>query len=173
MTTLAIIGTAGRREDSYKLTKQHWLNMCEEATKLVEKIKPDSLVSGGAAWADHLAVHLAKTLHIPTKIWFPKEKRDLDVAKYYHANFSRVVGYDTRGEMSAVYKDKGLTFDQIGTFKDRNTMVALEATVFLACTFGHGSRVKDGGTLDTVNKMVARGLNGYHLDLNSMILYPI
>lgn len=60
-----------------------------------------------------------------------------------------------------------------GGFKDRNTLVANAADVFLAMTFGNKREVRDGGTKDTVIKMLERPstVTGYHLDLNTCKLY--
>jgi hypothetical protein len=168
--TLAIIGTAGRGEDAKKLTKNHWLRMVDAAKKVIEVEEVTDLVSGGAAWADHVAVHLARTENIPAEIWLPAKERDLQTAKYYHEKFSSVLGYDTWGKIST---HQFLCLNGFGGFKDRNTEVANRADIFLAMTFGDGKKVKDGGTLDTVIKMQKRNINGYHLDLNTLKLYPI
>jgi plasmid maintenance system antidote protein VapI len=168
--TLAIIGTAGRQEDAKKLTKNHWRKMVAAAKRVVELEEITDLVSGGAAWADHVAVHLARNWQIPAEIWLPAKERDLQTAKYYHSKFSNVLGYDTWAEISS---HKNLCLNGFGGFKERNTEVAQRANVFIAMTFGEGKKVKDGGTLDTVNKMQKRGINGYHLDLNALKLWKI
>ena len=51
--TIAVIGTAGR---SIVPTKEDWNNMLEDAESRVSK--NDTLISGGAAFADHIAVKL-------------------------------------------------------------------------------------------------------------------
>lgn len=171
--TLAIIGTAGRKEDSTKLTAEHWKRMCEAGRKVYELEDCDSLVSGGAAWADHVAAVIGYNLIIQTTIWLPKKEQDIETAEYYHKKFSQVLGYDTWQELKQCDTLVDFTFKNFGGFKDRNTKVADQADIFLAMTFGEGKKVKDGGTLDTVTKMQKRGINGYHLDLNSLKLYKI
>lgn len=55
MTKFAIIGTAGR-DKAKPMTRKTWDWMLRTA---MEQIPPDShLVSGGAAWSDHIAVAL-------------------------------------------------------------------------------------------------------------------
>lgn len=49
---LAVIGTAGR-DKTVPMTRKLWDSMC---TDLAARLEPtDVLVSGGAAWADHIA----------------------------------------------------------------------------------------------------------------------
>lgn len=169
--TLAIIGTAGRREDSAKLTTVHWDKMVWAARKVIDLEEVTNLVSGGAAWADHVAIELAE--EYPTDIWLPLVRRDLEVARYYHEKFSAIVGKNTRMQLNNASKAKKIKVRKRGGFKERNSYVAKDADVFLAMTFGNGSKVKDGGTMDTVTKMKERGLEGYHLDLGRLKLYKI
>lgn len=178
MKTLAIIGTAGRREDANKLTIGHWKRMCDAGRKVFELENCDSIVSGGAAWSDATAVEIGY-YYIPVTIWLPEKQKDLEIAQYYHKNFSKVIKKDTWGQMINIAAEppwKGWIKPEIksfGGFKDRNSKVAEQADVFLAMTFGNGKEVKDGGTADTVGKMISRGIGGYHLDLNDLKLFKI
>lgn len=171
MKTLAIIGTAGRKDDASKLTLQHWHRMVAAARKIINLEKCDKLVSGGAAWADHVAVEIGIKDKIKTKIWLPENGHDLNTAHYYHGKFSVVRDFDTWKELNSCFKIKNFDIQSFGGFKDRNSKVAEEADIFLAMTFGERAKVKDGGTADTVNKILMRGINGYHLDLNTLKLY--
>ena len=173
MKTLAIIGPAGRKEDAVKLTVKHWNAMCKAAIELVESnTRITSFVSGGAAWADHVAVRLASHYEgrYPLNLWLPAVNQDFQTAQYYHEKFSLVLGRDTWSE---IFNAPSLTYHSLGSFKDRNTKVAEAADHFLAITFGDGPNVKDGGTLDTVNKMRKRGVPGHHFDLNTFTLHPV
>lgn len=167
--TLAIIGTAGRGEDKNKLTLDHWNIMIAIAEEVAAKEKALDLVSGGAAWADHVAVelHLKQPGRYPLKLWLPEKESDLIVAQRYHAEFSKVIGRNTWSEILRLERQhyKG--------FKERNTKVADMGDVFLAMTFGNGAEVKDGGTKDTVDKMIKNGARGYHYNLNTFKLYEI
>lgn len=56
LTTVSIIGSAGRRGDADKMTKELYWRMVEEAERVItEEFRLDlarvHLVSGGAAWA--------------------------------------------------------------------------------------------------------------------------
>jgi hypothetical protein len=168
MKTLAIIGTAGRKEDGPKLSLYHWHAMCAASRKIVELENVGALVSGGAAWSDHVAVELHMADGLPLCLYRPGVLRDEMISQYYHTQFGRKLGRDTWAEVEAVS-------NQIkkGGFKDRNSDVANTVETFLAMTFGTKRLVKDGGTLDTVRKMLDRGLLGYHLDLNTTKLYKL
>lgn len=173
MKTLAIIGTAGRGEDGPKLTNYHWLKMVEASRHVIKENEIETLVSGGAAWADHVAVEIGLRDNIKTKIWLPENGRDLSTTHYYHGKFSSVRDFDTWKELNECFNLKRFNIQSFGGFKDRNSKVANEATMFIAMTFGDKDKVKDGGTADTVIKMQKRGLKGYHLDLNTLKLYLI
>lgn len=165
MKTLAIIGTAGRQEDADRLKVRHWNEMCQAAIKVIEENGVTRLVSGGAAWADHVAVRVAKHLGLPIRVWLPANERDYGVAQWYHGKFSKKLGRDTWEEVLQC------PCEAFGGFKDRNSKVAEEADLFLACTFGCGWVCKDGGTADTVAKLERRGVSGYHFDLNDLKLH--
>ena len=165
MKTLAVIGTAGRQDDAAKLTARHWNAMCRAAIEVCASESVTDLVSGGAAWADHVAPRVALHLGLPVRLWLPANERDYGIAKWYHSKFSNVLGRDTWDEVLQC------SCEAFGGFKDRNTKVAQAAHVFLACTFGHGAEVKDGGTADTVAKLERRGIAGYHFDMNTLTLH--
>tara|TARA_Y100000310_G_scaffold13493_1_gene13718 strand:- start:3101 stop:3709 length:609 start_codon:yes stop_codon:yes gene_type:complete len=64
MPELSIIGTAGRGKTGRKMTRALYMKMVRHARNFVqERFSADTLrlVSGGAAWADHLAVSLYLT----------------------------------------------------------------------------------------------------------------
>ena len=61
--SLAIVGSAGRKDDSKRLSISHFESMYGIGKGLIDILKdvnyrPTVLVSGGAAWADHIAVRL-------------------------------------------------------------------------------------------------------------------
>lgn len=163
--TLAVIGTSGRGEDKLKLTAHHWDMMLIRTQGLIEDLGVTDLVSGGAAWADHVAVHLNKTKGYPLSLWLPSYSNDIEVARNYHAYFSTFLSRNTFEEVMS------LSFKTKGGFKDRNKMVAKEADAYIAMTFGDGPDVKDGGTKHTVDMMDKLGAQGFHLDLNTFELY--
>jgi hypothetical protein len=173
MSKLAIIGTAGRKDDAAKLSKIHWQRMLDAARCIIRKEKTTSIISGGAAWADHIAVEIGIKDKVKTKIWLPENGRDLSTLHGYHGKFSSAREKDTWKELNDCFKLKHFNIQSFGGFKDRNSKVADEADLFLAMTFGDKDQVKEGGTADTVRKMRVRGINGYHLDLNVLKLYCI
>ena len=169
---LAIIGTAGRGSDAEKLTGGHFEMMVRAAYTHCLNYGFRSFVSGGAAWSDHVAVALFKYCGFKIELHLPGESQDIATAAKYHAAFSQVLGRDTLAEVALAYESNGYSLRK-GTFKQRNTRVANEATHFLAMTFGDGAKVKDGGTKDTVDKMLAMGKTGWHLDLHDFSLYVV
>jgi len=206
---LGIIGTAGRKEDGDKLKLGHWILMNGVAETLALALNVNGFVSGGAAWADHVAVSLYLkhqilkkfdlSLHLPAKLTITGFMQGFDkydagkTSNYYHELFSKKIGIDSIQELNCA---AGLCCNTtIGTdFKSRNTLVANEADILLAFTFGEGSELKDGGTKDTMDKFLKRkaekeelmkadDLNGkvhgpnpfraFHYDLNSKRLFEI
>lgn len=170
---LAIIGTAGRGDDREKLTLAHWFAMVGLAKMFADSQPVKGFVSGGAAWADHVAVALHFDLGLPLDLYLPGVAEDQRTAFKYHSRFSQVVGRDTKAELFKASLVFGNSYLERGTFKQRNTRVADNATDFLAMTFGDGPKVKDGGTADTVRKMLDQGKTGWHLDLHDFILHPV
>lgn len=137
------------------------------------------LVSGGAAWADHLAVAMYMsgavdnlTLHLPapfdgTKFIGP-EKSAASAANYYHQKFSRILGVNTLNEIAQVIAGgASVTYEPIahgyGGLFTRNKKVA-KADGMVAYTFGIGDVPADGGTKDTWDQ--CRG-NRVHVSLHT------
>jgi hypothetical protein len=124
------------------------------------------LVSGGAAWADHLAVELflqghasALTLHLPapfTKKFEGPMSSSASAANFYHSVFSRTLGRHTLSDIErAIAIGAELTTEPAragyGGMFARNLKVA-KAEKLLAYTFGPGDVPADGGTRDTWDK---------------------
>lgn len=158
-TPLAIIGTAGRKEDKDRLTGDHHDKMVDIASKLMIHLKLDGpnthLVSGGAAFADHVVVTLGLTGVVPPEnitLYLPShlgpdgyfgenewQEKTAKTAMYYHSIFSEKIGRNSIQEIQLL-KDKGATLEVIsGGFKVRNTRVAKHVSPIghlLAFTFG-------------------------------------
>lgn len=180
MTTVAIIGTAGRKEDAAKMNKQVFERMVEYAA---DKIQRDwklpnnrvTLVSGGAAWTDHVAVRLfIREIINPDgqpyaglKLFLPCAMRDnrfVDngssgwtsnpgrVANFHHVAFSRAMGYQTLQDIGTACAFGAVLDVSTPGFHSRNRAVAQCADRVLAFTWGADtSQPKDGGTLHTWN----------------------
>lgn len=183
---IAIIGTAGRREDGPRMTKELYAKMYYRACHLIEQLKQDNpdeclhLVSGGAAWSDHIAVSLflgqaaeTLTLHLPAPLntdkheyienpknkWCPGR-----TSNYYHRIFSKKMGRSTiAGICDAI--EKGAVAHIYGGFRERNKVVG-QVDVVIAFTWGEGTKPKDGGTAHTWGKSTAP--KKIHIPLRSL-----
>lgn len=159
MSYLAIIGTAGRNEDGDKLTKEHYDYMYQVA----KTHNTNKVVSGGAPWADHIAVRLFLRNCVEKLIlYLPFEFTDGKFTDEYfnglHRNFSKKCEIDSLNEIKLAI-DKGCkviygnkTTDRTKAFHARNTLIAEKCTEMIAFTFNDGDIPKVGGTLDTWNK---------------------
>lgn len=172
MKTLAIIGTAGRKRDADRLNRLSWATMQRAANAVIKLESVTQLVSGGAAWADHVAVALCRHESISrTTLFMPGDQSAIDISRYYHGRFSKTLGISSLQDIYDAEYDGHIATVCNGSFFERNLKVAKSADVFIAMTFGHGCRVKDGGTSHTVRAMLSRGISGYHLDLNTFKLH--
>ena len=169
MNKIGVIGTAGRKEDSSKMSLQLYRSMFLYAKEGIRRDFPNfseiMLVSGGAAWADHIAISLflyeidgqnpfgGLTLYLPAPFVnsrFVEESHKSDagrISNYYHEVFSRKVGGNTlHGIQRAV--DNGAITNIGNGFHSRNKEVG-KVDVLLAFTWGEGKVPKDGGTKHT------------------------
>jgi hypothetical protein len=173
---IAVIGTAGRNKAD-PLTSLLWEGMTQH---LCGGLLPnDKLVSGGAAWADHIAVHAfingycnELTLHLPAPFVNGQFEGAYGTsggaANYYHKLFSKVVGEDTLGQITcAINMGAHVTYEPVangyGAMARRNAKVATDCSHMLAYTFGAGDVPADGGTLMTWN--MAAGKKRKHIPL--------
>ena len=193
MTTLAIIGTAGRRDDATRISRSLYDAAFERVRQAIARHKIDAVVSGGAAFADHLAVRAFNeglgsrlTLHLPAKFAGGRfaGNRDADTANYYHRQFSDACGLPSLTEIGRAI-DAGATVTVSDGFFVRNKKVADDADILLALTFGsrasehfpRGSRgyalaaaagLKDGGTAHTWDACRSASLK-LHVNLAGLI----
>lgn len=173
---IAIIGTAGR-DKSIPMDIRHWDWMCKV---LASDLKPeDVLVSGGAAWADHVAVWaylngLCKDLilHLPS-VYRQGEFQGAygtsgATCTYYHNKFRKTVGINSLQQINAAI-EKGATVTQqpiamgYGAMANRNKLVARDCDHMLAFTFGEGDIPADGGTKMTWD--MAAGKERLHVSI--------
>ena len=162
MRYLAVIGTAGRDKER-PMTRELWDAML---TDLEPRVATDDvLVSGGAAWADHLAVRaylngwcIGLELYLPAPFngheFLGPARSAASAGNYYHGRFSAVIGCDSLREIGqAVFKGAIVTSESsaigYGGMFARNKRVAARATAVLGYTFGEGDTPADGGTLNT------------------------
>ena len=144
---MAVIGTAGRRDDRSRMNKNIWLRMRDHLYLVLDEQKPNTLVSGGAPWADHLAVVAflqgrVKNLHLELPSPFINGKfvsKDWNspggTLNYYHKR----MGYEVPGSLIEIQSaiDRGARVTVSPGFKARNTQVATKsADYLLAFTWG-------------------------------------
>lgn len=164
---IAIVGTAGRKEDGRKMNATVYFKMVLHAISFIQanfgRTDEITLVSGGAAWADHIAVSLFLSdlewagleLHLPapfvnSKFQEKGFRSPGSVSNFYHATFSKAMGggaYQTRRSLQRAL-DAGATSTIGGDFKSRNLLVG-DVDVLMAYTWGSGDIPKPGGTLHT------------------------
>ena len=172
--TLSIIGTAGRGTDYDRLSRATYDRMADIAAVVLEETGARTVVSGGAAWADHLAVRLMAdgvitperlTLHLPAPFAgrrFSDSHHDGETSNRYHDMFRRKTGIDSLGQIADAIA-AGARVTVWNGFFDRNRRVAASDSL-LAYTYGAGSPwsletfgnvsaetagLKDGGTAYT------------------------
>lgn len=196
ITKIGIIGTAGRGTDKIGLDKAKWEAMRETVTGILvadiaysSSIVLDGLVyvSGGAAYADHIAVSLfyrgagrKLILHLPCNFDFDnccfEHSKTGDTANYYHEAFSETVTGDqskSLRQLKAVLNMKNCEHTISNGFFERNSLVANDSDYLIALTFGHKEYLKDGGTADTMKKFIKKksNKNTFHVDLHTMEVY--
>lgn len=163
---VAVIGTAGR-DVTRPMTKALWLSMVDDLRQRVRA--SDVLVSGGAAWADHLAVHAFLSgwvagleLFLPapfepsqTGFGFNGGPRTSGAAaNHYHELFTRATAVDGRQEIAgAIERGAKVHAEPVApgyrAMHTRNAKIARRATEAIAYTWGEAGHPAQGGTLET------------------------
>lgn len=193
MKTISIIGTAGRGEVGEILNKKVYHKMVQTVAELIKTLFKEDiiLVSGGAAWSDHIAVDLYLIwndfcekpdsipvfdhkvdliLHLPTEFNFETTRFQGNkvgtTANYYHDLFSKALGYDTLYDIFHA-KATGATVTVSNGFFARNTEVA-KSNIIIAITNSPTDQPADGGTKDTWNKAKKETLK-IHISLQDII----
>lgn len=190
---IAIIGTAGRDEDGKRLQGEHFGAMWLAVNRLIKtelaKGEPYGLVSGGAAWADHIAVYdfilgNADSLDLELPCQITSEGKFVDTgirdfrtnpggtSNYYHELFSKKIGFSSFNQLRIAIEAPECVITAGGGFFDRNSKVAEKADHTIALTFGKGAELKDGGTMDTMKKFQKKGTGkSFHIDLHDWKVY--
>jgi len=187
---VGVIGSAGRKEDAVNYTVatyveaygalQRWMQDMQQLNPTHEIC----LVSGGAAFSDHLAIHAFLTQQTPCslELYFPCEFKDNafydngtkgitnpgSIANYYHGKFSEHMKINSLMEIGLAIANGAKVEDGGGMF-GRNTKVANRCDSIIAFTFGCKEKIKDGGTADTCKKFLKKHAKErlYHVDLNT------
>ena len=169
---IAVIGTAGR-DKSKPMTRKTWDWMLDQAYSLCPT--DATLVSGGAAWADHIAVQLylsghvsSLILHLPAKLndrgFIGPYRSSASAANYYHQQFSQAIGVNCIQQLIDCCTSENCTGSVqppspgFSAMFARNKLVVADLDPItdgmLAFTFGSGS-VADGGTKHTWDMFVS------------------
>jgi hypothetical protein len=158
--------------------------MCLVAAELLKQLKESNyeittLVSGGSAYADHVAVKLFLDKKVPhLRLFIPcefengtftdkivlrtplpaandKQSTPGKTLNYYHHLFQRKTNINSLTEIQIAKCEGAEILPCRGGFYGRNAMVA-KSDILLAMTFGEGNMVKESGTADTVRRYLAR-----------------
>ena len=198
---VGVIGSAGRGADAKAMTSEIFGLMCQEAKRIIaedwkhinEQKSCDglpeahlrlTLVSGGSAWSDHVAVHLylydplfAKAkllLYLPCKFvndafvdeqaWHTNAK----TLNSLHNEFSTKLGRSSLADLKSA-KEKGAQFDTSGRgFLARNLLLGKKATHLIAFSFANGAEPTDGGTAHTWKHATTPTSNRRHVPIKSL-----
>lgn len=188
MSNVAIIGTAGRRDDGPKCTRALYVALLDEVQGTLAQVAPRPgelrLRSGGAAFADHIAVTLylmgrADTLdlYLPAA-WDTTRRQYVDTgvfdwrtnpggtSNHYHRQFSARMGSGSSLAGIAEAIERGARVHVVPGFHNRNAPVG-DVDYLIAATFGHGDAPKDGGTAHTWG--ISRARWKHHINLNALV----
>ncbi|KAN0027792.1 hypothetical protein ACTFIV_009616 [Dictyostelium citrinum] len=189
-TTIGVIGTTGR-DKSRPLSRKHFDYLGDTFEQYLNNLKTQhnidpnniTLVSGGAAWSDHVAVdYFLKNsttckliLYLPclivgkkvddktTLYQFDIEHPNGVITNGYHSNFSKQIGRDTILDIIKA-KELGAILDNSAFgFKNRNTCIAATSDFLVAFTGAIGPAPLGGGTLDTWKK--SKSLYKHHISI--------
>lgn len=179
---IAFIGSAGRKGDAKYVnsTTFNWMVNDFKQTLIelgiIKNIDDKDwthvrLISGGASFADHVAVVLALetgcsiTLCLPAE-WDSVNKQFKDTgirdwvknpggtSNYYHQEFSKKTGRDSLNEINTIYPSATILLEN--GFHQRNSLIAGDNDFLIAYTFNPKNNIpSSSGTLDTWNKSKA------------------
>ena len=180
---IAVIGTAGRKGSHRQLDSRIVDRMVE--TVLSHCDENTTIVTGGAAWADHAGVlaalknSLSLELYLPD-YWDSEKKKFHDTgennwqrnpggtANHFHVLQMRQTGKRSLSELDeAIQRDATKTEVHFGFFA-RNLKVAENADMVIAFTFGEGDEPADGGTKHTWTAAKNMGKNCVHYCIDKL-----
>jgi len=183
MIRLAVVGTSGRNpKDAEKLELKHLQWMKDNVRIYIQTVinvetKDIILVSGGSAWADHVAIQLFREggfggleLYLPsefnTKAHKYKNTHEGRTLNKLHEHCQNKTGLPIFEELTSVNsRKKGVKITIQRGFKPRNTLVARGCDHIIAFTFGKDIP-EGGGTADTWSKIPHE--NKLHISLDGI-----
>lgn len=149
---LGIIGTAGRKQAQSLMTIENYKKMVQTATDIVKKHNISALVSGGAAFSDHVAVSLYLSGVVDHLFLMLPDAFDINNNHYIpghygnitnslHTIFSEQCHINSLVEISHAIKQGAEIYlgnaDTAPGFLTRNTWIAQKSTHLLAFTSGN------------------------------------
>lgn len=193
---ISIIGTAGRNEDSNKMSKVLFTTVMNHVKHFIINILHLNfnniiLVSGGSAWIDHVAVRLylenifsddnnkfaGLQLHLPCPII-----KDINTNKYIfspnstagtmlnslHSNFCNKMGsnFHSIEDIISVQALNAVIISNYNGFLDRNKAVS-KSEYIIAYTFNNSNIPKEGGTKHTWD--LSKSNHKYHFSLYNIM----
>lgn len=165
---VAICGTAGRDDDYLgKFYTRALFSNILDATEhylelLIARGYDITLISGGAPWAEHIAVKLHQERGYPLQLKIPavisteaQHGRGPFVntdpgscLNELHALFSDRAGVDSARELYSATEDAMVSIEVFDTFHSRNKVIAESCTHMLAFTWNDSNVPKPSGTLN-------------------------
>lgn len=150
--TIAVIGSAGRQQDAGLVTLDLYRSMYRETRSAIREWGAVRAVSGGAAFADHLAVSAFLYGEVRDLVLFlpahfkngayvenPRLQRDpAETSNRLHRRFRDATGIDGLAEIAEAER-RGAVLRVVPGFQNRNLDVASAATCMIAFTFGRAT----------------------------------
>jgi hypothetical protein len=134
---LAVVGTAGRGQDGARLTADDFNAMVDRVSRTVRPT--DVLISGGAAWSDHVAVQLfldgkvgGLVLHLPGELMMKEVPGETPRLQFDN------LGFMTSGSTANLYHDQ---FAKALGLQPGDTIAQLQQAIDKGAvvTFGNGA----------------------------------
>lgn len=158
---IGIIGSAR----NHSLTIEHMRFARNTVRSIIRDRKYDvdeiTLVSGGSAWMDHVAVQLFErgffeklVLHLPCTInpdGTFENNHEGSILNNLHKECQNKTGYKVFKELSTVIRFPNCGVITTPGFFNRNSKIASESDILIAFTFGKDTP-DSNGTLNTWNK---------------------
>lgn len=168
---IGVIGSAGRQADASLLSAAAFRWMLDDFEQAVrQELQLDwaqvSLASGGAAFADHVAVVKALEHQVPLRLYLPcawdsaatafadTGVRDWrsnpgGTSNHYHRQFASKCGVPSLAQLGNALALPQTTVEVEKGFFERNSGLAVSVDVLVAYGFGEGVEPSTGGTLRT------------------------
>lgn len=185
MIKVAIIGTSGRDKTISKdMTPELLSKMIEKSKEIIEHtfhLDPSNvtLISGGAAWSDHVVVKLFMEHYVSDGLLYLPAQWDVDnkkyaedtsygkISNYYHNLFSKKIKINTLEEIDCCIKN-GLKIDtESPGFFQRNSEIA-KSDYLIAFSWSKLDYPTTGGTADTWKK--SKTINKIHVPLYNLFI---